>query len=87
MNEHQPPKRAVTRTMLAGGIALACLGLGSGTAQAAPDVDVPSPGLSEVGGLLAECSVCMDLLPSLLPVLDQVPLDSLPGGFELPGLG
>lgn len=87
MKPRQPLKRAVGRTLLAGGIALAGLALASGTAQAEPEIPF-APDISGAGGLLDECGMCQRLLPAVLPVvISEMPPEMLEVAGNLAGLG
>lgn len=88
MKDNQPLKRAVGRTLLAGGFALAGVALASGTAQADPDIPFAPGGMSDAGGFLDSCSVCQSLLPVVISsvppeVFSSVPPEvlELAGGF------
>lgn len=94
MKAKQPLKRAVYRTLLAGGIAIAGLGLASGTAQAEPDLPIPDIGeLGDLGGmggmggissLMEECGgICQQLVPVVMAELPMGDILELTGGLGL----
>lgn len=94
MKAEQPLKRAAYRTLLAGGIALAGLGLASGTASADPDIPIPGisdlggGGMSDIGGLMAECGICQQLIPVVMAQLPMGDIMEATGGLGgLGGLG
>jgi hypothetical protein len=88
MKANQPLKRAVGRTLLAGGIALAGVALASGTAQADPDIPFLPGGGSGASGFLDKCSMCESLLPVVIANMPPEVISSVPpqvlelaGGF------